>query len=96
MNGVTIDRTPIRSTPGGDIVRSIPGGTPVTFTAELGSWLHVYSVDGQPQGGYINAKSVKVTGDVVVTPPPVTPPTGKRVTNIIDVYSDGTINVKPQ
>lgn len=93
MNGVTIDRTAIRSTPGGDIVRSIPAGMSLTFTAELGSWLHVFTVDGKPQGGYVNTKSVRVTSGEVVTPPvdpPVIPTT--NVTHVILVNDTGKIS----
>lgn len=93
MNGITLERTSIRATPGGEQIRSIPIGTRITFDIDIGSWYKVLAVDGFAQAGYVNARSVRV--DTVVTPPPP-PPTGKHITNIIDVYSDGTINVKPQ
>jgi hypothetical protein len=50
-----------------------------------GNWIHLLQ-NGKPR--------VELVTAVTPTPPP--PVTGKRITNIIDVYSDGTINVKPQ
>ena len=94
MNGTTIERTSIRATPGGDVLGNIPANIAITFTPDIGGWLRLSSVDGVARLGYVNTRSVKVLD--TVTPPPVTPPTGKRITNIIDVYSDGSINVKPQ
>lgn len=95
--GITIERTSIRSTPNGDIVRSLPAGMSLTFTADLGSWLHVYSADGRPQGGYVNARSVKITSEVA-TPPPVDPQLPPAVTpsgavHSILVRADGKINI---
>ena len=92
MNGTTIERTTIRSTPGGDVVRTLPAGAKVEFTLGIGSWHKVISAEGVARSGYINARSVKV--DVYTPPPPV--PTPKTVTNIITVYDDGSILVAPQ
>ena len=91
MNGTTIERTTIRATPGGNVVRTLAAGTKIDFNTDIGSWYKVNSVEGAAQAGYINARSVKVT---VYTPPP--PVATKVVTNIITVYDDGSILVTPQ
>ena len=93
MTGTTTERTSIRATPGGEVVRQLAAGTKIDFNIDIGSWYKVNSVDGKAQAGYINARSVKV--DVFIPPPPP-PPAGKVVTNIITVYDDGSILVAPQ
>ena len=91
MNGITTERTTIRATPGGDVVRTLAAGTKIDFTLDIGSWYKVNSVEGVAQAGYINGRSIKV--DVFTPPPPVVT---KTVTNIITVYDDGSILVAPQ
>ena len=95
MNGITTERTTIRATPGGDVVGTIPAQTQITFTPQLGSWLLLSSAGGVARTGYVNARSVKME-PTPPPPPPDTPPTGTTVTNIIKVYSDGSILVIPQ
>lgn len=91
MNGTTIETTTIRSTPGGDVVRTVKANTKLDITLDIGNWYKVNSVDGVAQAGYINGRSVKIT----ITPPPP-PVLTKTVTNIITVYNDGSILVTPQ
>jgi len=91
MIGTTTERTTIRATPGGDVVRTLATGTKIDFNTDIGSWYKVNSVEGTAQAGYINARSVKV--DVYTPPPPVVT---KTVTNIITVYDDGSILVTPK
>lgn len=91
MTGITTERTTIRATPGGDVVRTLASGTKIDFTLDIGSWYKVNSVEGTAQSGYINARSVKV--DVIAPPPPVAT---KVITNIITVYDDGSILVTPK
>ena len=90
VSGITTERTPIRSTPAGDeVIGSIPKDAAITAQDNSGQWLALVSVNGRAQGGFINARSVKIG---TVTPPPP-PPTDKRVTNIITVYNDGSISI---
>lgn len=72
MNGVTIERTSIRATPGGDVIETIGAGANLVFDATIGNWYRMVSLNGVAQGGYINSRSVKVV--TVVTPPPDVPP----------------------
>ncbi len=94
-SGKTLERTSIRAAPGGDAIGNIPAGAELTFSVELGGWLKLSSVYNVARSGYVNARSVRID-TVIVEPPPVEPPAGKRVTNIINVFSDGSINVIPQ
>ena len=90
VSGITTERTPIRSIPAGDeVIGSIPKDATITANDNSGQWLSLVSVNGRAQGGYINARSVKI--GTVTTPPP--PPTDKRVTNIITVYNNGSISI---
>lgn len=91
MTGTTTERTTIRATPGGDVVRTLAAGTKIDFTLDIGSWYKVNSVEGVAQAGYVNARSIKI--DTVAPPPPVVT---KTVTNIITVYDDGSILVTPK
>jgi hypothetical protein len=95
MNGTTIERTIIRDAPGGDPIGSIPPQTQITFTQQ-GTWLLLSSAGGAARTGYVNARSVKFEQTPPPPPPPDTPPAGTTVTNIIKVYSDGSILVIPQ
>ena len=74
----------------------LSANTQFEFTEQSGTWLKL------PNGNWANSGSsfqyiTVLTSPSVVTPPPVNPPTtGKTLTNIINVYSDGSINVAPQ
>ena len=97
MIGITIDRTAIRATAGGDvIVRSLPIGMTVEYAVEAGSWGKVISVNRVAQAGYINLKSIKVTS--VVPPPPPPPPDVPPVVpvgavHVIVVSPTGTMSI---
>lgn len=98
MIGATIERTSIRETPGGVVVRSLAANTQVAYIEDIGSWYKVTAVDGYAQSGYINARSVKASA--VVTPPPVDPPidplppvTVTGAVHTIVVRDDGKISL---
>jgi len=79
--GTTLERTIIRSTPGGDIIiGSIPKDVQITANDGLGSWLKLITVSGVPKGGYVNSRSIKITA-VVTPPPPDNPPPPPPTTN---------------
>lgn len=81
ITGVTLERTSIRSTPGGDtIIGSIPKDTPITANDGLGSWMKLITINGVPKGGYVNSRSIKITA-VITEPPPDTPPPPPPTTN---------------
>ena len=94
MNGTTIERTNVRDAPDGAVIGSLKAGDKITF-AQQGTWLLLSSVNGAARTGYVNARSVRME-PTPPPPPPDTPPAGKTVTNIIKVYSDGSILVVPQ
>ena len=75
-------------------IATIAAGVVFDVTAQNGDWLT------RTAGGYVNVMKSGVQAVIVHTttaPPPVEPPTaGSIVTNIITVYSDGSINVTPQ
>jgi lysozyme len=73
----------------------LDANTQFEFTEQSGTWLK------QPNGTWVNCGSTfqyakVLTSPSVVTPPPVNPPAGKTLTNVISVYSDGSLNVAPQ
>ena len=83
MTGTTTERTTIRATPGGDVVRTLAAGTKLDFTLDIVSWYKVNSVEGTAQAGYINARSVKVD---VFTPPPLIASRLARVISFRIIY----------
>jgi hypothetical protein len=73
----------------------LDANTQFEFTEQSGTWLK------QPNGTWVNCGSTfqyakVLTSPSIVTPPPVNPPAGKTLTNVISVYSDGSLNVAPQ
>ncbi len=78
VSGITTERTPIRSTPAGDeVIGSIPKDATITANDNSGQWLALVSVNGRAQGGFINARSVKIG----TAPPP--PPDDPNLTPFI-------------
>jgi GH25 family lysozyme M1 (1,4-beta-N-acetylmuramidase) len=94
--GTTVLQVKVFDTPStsGRQIATIGAGVVFDVTAQNGDWLT------RTAGGYVNVMKSGVQAVIVHTttaPPPVEPPTaGSIVTNIITVYSDGSINVTPQ
>jgi hypothetical protein len=59
----------------------------------VASWLQLQNGNWIPLLQNSRPKAVYIS---TVVAPPTPPVTGKVLTNIIDVFSDGTIDVKPQ
>ena len=91
--GITLDSIPVRSAPdGGAINPYLAKNTSITGDIVDGTWLHMTT----PRMGWVNAGAnmSKVRWENVTATPP--PPPAKRLTNIIQVFEDGSINVTPQ
>jgi GH25 family lysozyme M1 (1,4-beta-N-acetylmuramidase) len=74
----------------------LDANTTFEFTEQSGTWLKLINGNWTNCGSSFQYITV-LTQPSAVTPPPVNPPaTGKTLTNVISVYSDGSINVAPQ
>ena len=74
----------------------LDANTQFEFTEQSGTWLKLINGNWTNCGSSFQYITV-LTQPSAVTPPPVNPPaTGKTLTNVINVYSDGSINVTPQ
>jgi hypothetical protein len=84
-------------------VATLLKGNTITASSNTGTWLRLLTRNGAYIWGYANSRvgegmsngDITWKSDAIVTPPPP-PPTGKVLKNIIDVYNDGSIVVKPQ
>jgi hypothetical protein len=84
-------------------VATLYKGNTITASSNTGTWLRLLTRNGVYISGYANSRVGEgmTNGDITwkndaVVPPPPPPPTGRVLKNIIDVYNDGSIVVKPQ
>jgi len=92
--GITLDSIAVRKEIDGTAISPyLAKGASISGNIVDGNWLHMTA----PRIGWVNAGvgMTKVKWEVVTVIPPPPPPT-KRLTNIIQVFEDGSINVTPQ